>query len=99
MSEEKSGEEEKKKEEMAKMMMMSVEEILGTHKDADEEKAKKNPNAWKFFREVLKQPKYFLAPMVDCSVLPFRLLCKRHGTHVGVSPMIHAFVIIILSMM
>ena len=47
---------------------------------------------WRFYREVLHEAKYFLAPMADCSILPFRILCKRHGTHIGVTPMIHAFV-------
>jgi len=94
MSEEEEKKEKMEEEEKEKYSHMTVEEILESHKDVDEEKMKKNPKAWKFFNEVLKQPKYFLAPMVDCSVLPFRLLCKRHGTHVGVSPMIHATIYI-----
>ena len=69
----------------------AIEDIIAAHRAEDEDKAQKNPRAWRFFRDVLGQPRFFLAPMVDCSVLPFRLLCKRHGTHVGVSPMIHAF--------
>ena len=76
------------KEEVA---LPSVEEILESHRVQDEEKAKRKPEAWRFFREVLHRPKFFLAPMVDSSVMPFRLLCKKHGTDLGVCPMIHAF--------
>lgn len=68
----------------------SFEAILEAHRADDDAKAARRPAAWRFFRETLGQPKFFLAPMVDCSVLPFRLLCKRHGTDLGVSPMIHA---------
>lgn len=68
----------------------SFEDILASHRAEDDAKAARCPAAWRFFRETLREPKFFLAPMVDCSVLPFRLLCKRHGTDVGVSPMIHA---------
>ena len=58
---------------------------------ADEaRKASIRPEAWRFYREVLHSAQYFLAPMVDCSVLAFRLLCKRHGTQIGVCPMINS---------
>ena len=77
--------------EKAPEALPSFEAILASHRAADDAKAARRPAAWRFFRETLGQPKFFLAPMVDCSVLPFRLLCKRHGTDLGVSPMIHAF--------
>ena len=32
---------------------------------------------YKFYREVLKSPKYILAPMVDASEYPFRELCRE----------------------
>ena len=48
------------------------------------------PEAWNFFTQTLGSPKYFVAPMVDGSVLPFRLLCKRHGADLGVTPMIYS---------
>lgn len=48
------------------------------------------PEAWNFFTQTLGNPRYFVAPMVDGSVLPFRLLCKRHGADLGVTPMIYS---------
>ena len=35
-------------------------------------------------------PIFILAPMVDQSDLPFRLLCRRYQTAIAVTPMIHA---------
>lgn len=32
---------------------------------------------YKFYRELLKSPKYILAPMVDASEYPFRELCRE----------------------
>lgn len=58
--------------------------------DDEARKASIRPGAWRFYREVLHSAQYFLAPMVDCSVLAFRLLCKRHGTQIGVCPMINS---------
>ena len=54
-----------------------------------EEKRKKRPDAWDYYERVLGSPKYFIAPMVDGSVLPFRILCRRHGADIGVTPMIY----------
>lgn len=59
----------------------------------EEEEARKaaaRPEAWRFYRETLGGARYFLAPMAGCSGLAFRLLCRRHGTHAGVGPMINS---------
>eukprot|EP00915_Cephaloidophora_sp_WS-2016_P005772 GHVH01007643.1.p1 GENE.GHVH01007643.1~~GHVH01007643.1.p1 ORF type:complete len:426 (+),score=47.75 GHVH01007643.1:87-1364(+) len=48
------------------------------------------PDPWTFWKEVLKSPKRVLAPMVDQSELPFRILCRRRGVDLTYSPMMHA---------
>lgn len=37
-----------------------------------------------------KEPLYVLAPMVDQSDLPFRLQCRKYGTQLCFTPMVHA---------
>ena len=64
---------------------------------AEESVARKvaaRPEAWRFYRETLGGARFFLAPMAGYSVLAFRLLCKRHGTDVGVCPMINSGVFV-----
>ena len=45
--------------------------------------------AWAWF-ERLGKPKTWVAPMVDASELPFRLLCQKYGAEAGYTPMLHA---------
>lgn len=45
--------------------------------------------AWAFFRRI-GSPKFHVAPMVDQSELPFRLLCRQYGATAAYTPMIHS---------
>lgn len=44
----------------------------------------------KSFWESLGKPKYILAPMVDLSELPFRLLCKKYSCQLAFTPMLNS---------
>jgi len=45
--------------------------------------------AWAYFR-ALGAPQLHVAPMVDSSELPFRLVCRNHGAQAAYTPMLHA---------
>ncbi|KZV24961.1 tRNA-dihydrouridine(16/17) synthase [NAD(P)(+)]-like [Dorcoceras hygrometricum] len=46
-------------------------------------------DAWTHWKK-LGRPKFIVAPMVDHSELPFRLLCRKYGCHAAYTPMLHA---------
>ena len=46
--------------------------------------------AWHFYNHTLNSPTNFAAPMVDQSELAFRMMTRKYGAHVCVSPMIDA---------
>ncbi|KAF5832607.1 FMN-linked oxidoreductase [Dunaliella salina] len=65
---------------VAKTALPSIPESIG-----EEQKRR----AWALW-ESIGAPKYHVAPMVDQSELPFRMLCRRNGSTAAYTPMMHA---------
>ena len=45
--------------------------------------------AWAHWTK-LGRPKFIVAPMVDNSELPFRMLCRKYGATAAYTPMLHS---------
>ncbi|GBO07768.1 tRNA-dihydrouridine(16/17) synthase [NAD(P)(+)]-like [Araneus ventricosus] len=48
------------------------------------------PIGYDFWRNVLHSPQFVAAPMVDMSELAFRMLCRKYGSQLCYSPMLHS---------
>jgi len=55
----------------------------------DEVNSSHYSNCWKSWQS-LGSPKFVVAPMVDRSELPFRMMCRKYGAQLCFSPMFHA---------
>eukprot|EP01054_Gregarina_sp_Poly1_P001182 Gregarina_sp_Poly_1__1181@NODE_128_length_13277_cov_115_450643_g114_i0_p12_GENE_NODE_128_length_13277_cov_115_450643_g114_i0NODE_128_length_13277_cov_115_450643_g114_i0_p12_ORF_typecomplete_len131_score5_02Dus/PF01207_17/1_9e34ScsC_N/PF18312_1/1_1e02ScsC_N/PF18312_1/0_63DHO_dh/PF01180_21/0_03_NODE_128_length_13277_cov_115_450643_g114_i084908882 len=47
-------------------------------------------DAWTFWTQVLKSPRFVMGPMVNQSELQYRILVSRYGVQLSYSPMMHA---------
>lgn len=60
-----------------------------TKKDAQPDSSHPGEGAWAWWA-AMGHPQKVLAPMVGASERAFRMLCRRHGCDLAVTPMIHA---------
>ncbi|CAD2107396.1 tRNA-dihydrouridine synthase, putative [Plasmodium vinckei] len=58
--------------------------------DTEQSENVKKKEYEKTYWEILGNPKYVLAPMVDLSELPFRLLCRNYNCDLAFTPMLHS---------
>ena len=58
-------------------------------RDATIKYPERKPDPWTFWKKI-GEPKYTVAPMVDQSELPFRMLCRRYGATLAYTPMFHS---------
>jgi len=54
------------------------------------EAKERNEAAYRFLEELCPPPRYGVAPMVDASELPFRMLCRKYGATMTWTPMFHS---------
>ena len=59
-------------------------------------KPKNYAEPYEYFNTILKAPRFCVAPMVDASELPFRMLCRKYGAHMTWTPMLHRSLLIII---
>eukprot|EP00249_Psilotum_nudum_P019522 c27292_g1_i1 orf=306-1733(+) len=64
-------------------------ELFSSKRLKTEAPLSRTEKAWKHWRS-LGEPKCIVAPMVDQSELPFRMLCRKYGANGAYTPMLHS---------
>uniref|UniRef100_A0A0D6RAK5 tRNA-dihydrouridine(16/17) synthase [NAD(P)(+)] n=1 Tax=Araucaria cunninghamii TaxID=56994 RepID=A0A0D6RAK5_ARACU len=65
------------------------EEEESRHSSKGNEIERRVERAWQHWKN-LGEPKFIVAPMVDQSELPFRMLCRKYGATGAYTPMLHS---------